>query len=94
MFNDRMVVPKLLQKETLKKLHEGHQGIERCRTRATSSVWWPGLSKEIVQAIQNCAKNVPPNREPLVATALLEYPWQVVGTDLFEIKGVHYTSDG
>ena len=37
-----------------------------------------------------CAKYAPPRREPLIITKLPEYPWQVVGTDLFEINGVHY----
>ena len=26
----------------------------------------------------------------MLPTKLPDYPWQVVGTDLFEIKGVHY----
>ena len=93
LYNNRIVVPNSLQKETLQKLHEGHQGMERCRARAASSVWWPGISQQIPQTVQNChecAKNATPNREPLIATKLPEYPWQIVGTDLFEIKAVHY----
>ena len=45
LYNNRIVVPQALQKDTMDKIHEGHQGIERCRMRAKSSVWWPGLSK-------------------------------------------------
>ena len=30
----RIVVPKKLQKETIVKIHQGHQGRERCRLRA------------------------------------------------------------
>ena len=37
-----------------------------------------------------CAKNATPHREPLIVTKLPNYPWQVVRTDLFEYKGVHY----
>ena len=33
MYNDRIVIPQSLQKETMMKIHEGHQGIERCRMR-------------------------------------------------------------
>ena len=51
LFNKRIVVPESLTKETLDKIHEGHQGIQRSCFRATSSVWWPGLSKEIVQTV-------------------------------------------
>ena len=45
LYNNCIVVPQTLQKDTMDKIHEGHQGIERCRIRAKSSVWWPGLSK-------------------------------------------------
>ena len=51
LYGGRIVVPKQLQAETLQKIHTGHQGIVRCRLRATSSVWWPGISKDIF-----CAK--------------------------------------
>ena len=30
----RIVVPEAMQAETLQKLHQGHQGIQRCRLRA------------------------------------------------------------
>ena len=43
LYNNRIVVPKLLQRQTMLRIHEGHQGIERCRMRAKTSVWWPGL---------------------------------------------------
>ena len=33
LFNSRIVMPKRLQKETLNKIHVGHQGIERCLQR-------------------------------------------------------------
>ena len=38
MYNLRIVVPLSLQKETLQKVHEGHQGIVRCRMRTKMSV--------------------------------------------------------
>ena len=47
LFKDRIVVARAMQKDTIDKIHEGHQGIERCRMRANSSVWWPGLSAKI-----------------------------------------------
>ena len=58
-----------------------------------SSVWWPGVSQQIAQTLQQyaeCAKNSIPNKEPVMILQLPEYPWQVVGTDLFEVDGVHY----
>jgi len=89
----RIVVPESMREQTLRKLHTGHQGIERCRLRARSSVWWPGLSKQIsdlVKCCPECAKEFTPNKEPLIPTALPEYPWQKVGSDLFTLQGVQY----
>lgn len=93
LFNSRIVVPKSLQQETLGKIHQGHQGVERCLLRTKCSVWWPGITSQLKQLIQNCptcSRNARPRREPLLTTPLPEYPWQKVATDLFELRGVHY----
>ena len=50
----RVVVPEALRGETLEKLHQGHQGIVRCRLRAQTSVWWPGVSKQIADLVKRC----------------------------------------
>ena len=93
LYNSRIVVPPSLREETMDRIHEGHQGIERCRARTNSSVWWPGVSQSIAKKIQNCttcAKDKVPKREPLLVTPLPDHPWQMVGTDLFELSGEHY----
>ena len=45
---------------------------------------------QVVQQCVECAKNFTPAKEPLIVTRLPDYPWQVVGTDLFELEGKHY----
>ena len=70
-----------------------HQGISKCRKRARSSVWWPGLSKQFETLINNCSKcNKFLNQavEPLIPSALPSLPWQKVATDLFKWKGATY----
>ena len=77
----------------MEKVHAGHRGIERCRLRVNSSVWWPGVVKQVTEKIQQCsvcAREAPPKKEPLMISLLLDYPWQVIGTDLFELKGDSY----
>ena len=53
MNNLHIVVPLSLQ-ETLQKVHEGHQGIVRCKMRTKMSVWWPGISKQVEEFVQRC----------------------------------------
>ena len=93
LFGNRIVVPKELQDEVLEKIHQRHQGILKCRLRAMSAVWWPGISKDVENLVKEChicASRVPPKKEPMIASDLPLYPWQKVGADLFERKGTKY----
>ena len=56
---NRIVTPKKLQMETLSKLHHGHQGIQRCRLRASTSVWWPGISNDVEKFVRQCPQFCP-----------------------------------
>ena len=89
LYNSRIVVPKSLQQETLQKIHSGHLGIEKCKKRTATSVWWPGVMQQVTQLVQNCrvcAKESRQGKEPLMTSELPKYPWQVVGTDLFQLS--------
>ena len=93
LYNDRIVVPCSLREETISRLHEGHQGIERCCMCAKYSVWWPGISKQLTEAVSNCqecARDASPRNYPLMPTPLPEYPWQMIGSDLFVLEGNNY----
>ena len=93
LYGGRIVVPKKLQAETLQKIHTGHQGIMRCCLRATFSVWWPGISKEIEAFAQKCPERVkltPNPKEPLLTTPLPKHLWERVAADLFQLNGSTY----
>lgn len=89
----RIVIPAALQKEVLNLLHEGHQGIVKCRLRARSSVFWPSLNKAIDDLIKQCsscqynAKSQ--SSEPLLHIES-EQPWKTVGSDIFFWDGNNY----
>ena len=86
---ERIIIPSSLQAEMLNKVHAGHQGITKCRERARQAVWWPGLSsqlKEVVDNFRQCLKNRNPQAQPLIPSSLPLLPWQKLGTDLFEWK--------
>ena len=93
LFQSRIVVPECLQAEVLQRIHQGHQGVVKCRALARRTVWWPGLSKQLetlVQNCPNCEKVRVLHPEPLNPTPTPDYAWQQVATDLFEWKGHDY----
>ena len=93
LYNQHIVVPPSLRQVTMEKIHDGHQGIERCRARVRCSVWWPGVNKQVAERVHNCtmcAQEAQQRREPLMKSTLPDYPWQVIGTDLFELNGTKY----
>ena len=91
--SNRIVIPAGLQQEILDRIHQGHQGITKCRLRASTTVWWPGVSQQIMSMVQNCkecCRTSPHRSEPLIPSKLPQRPWQKIGTDLFELNGVMY----
>ena len=78
----------------LSKIHDGHQGIAKCRERAKMSVWWPGISKEIkdtVSSCRPCQENRPTQvKEPLLVSQLPDRPFQKVGVDLLHFESENY----
>ena len=93
LYGSRIIVPLSMQASTLDKLHEGHQGIQRCRLRAQESVWWPGISSQIKDKIQRCptcAELAINPVEPMIPSSLPDRPWQKLGADLFYYRGKNY----
>ena len=80
----RLVVPVDMRLAMLDKLHEGHQGVVKCRARTQCSVWWPGLSRQLEELVRNCttcAKEHSNSAEPMIASDARLRPRQKVGTD-------------
>ena len=93
LYGSRIVVPKSLQTETLQKIHQGHQGIQKCRQRVSAAVWWPGVSRDIESFVKSCPvclRTTVPPKEPLLQSPLPDHPWERVASDLFELKGATY----
>lgn len=91
----RIVIPASLRKEMLYKIHnEGHLSLQKCRTRIKENIWWPKISRDIGNYIENCQfcqKYKRRNKcEPLRPTELPNRPWKQLGLDLFELHGKMY----
>ena len=87
------MIPQSLQQETLQKIHSGHQGIQRCHLRISTSIWWPGIAQQVEQVIKSspeCAKARVPPVQPMIASPLPSHPWEKVASDLFQLNGKTY----
>jgi len=83
---DKIVIPTCLQEDILSRIHQGHQGIVKCRLRARTSVWWPGLTQQInaiMECCKDCCKNFQTHCEPLISSPLPSRPWEKIATDLY-----------
>ena len=91
---DRIVVPTSLQKEILSIIHQGHLGQEKCLLRARTSVFWPGLTKDVVDLAKECdpcqRHQNKQQKQPILQPEPPNYPWQRLNSDLFEFKGHQY----
>ena len=54
LLGSRIIVPESLRGNILQQIHEGHLGIEKCKLRAKSCVYWPKIYTEIETLIDSC----------------------------------------
>ncbi|XP_014676064.1 PREDICTED: uncharacterized protein LOC106816031 [Priapulus caudatus] len=90
---DRVIVPKKMQEDVMKKIHAGHQGVEKCRLRARATVFWCGINADIEKMVKECAacqrNQTSQAPEPMIHIEA-QRPWQMVGSDLFVWNQAHY----
>ena len=95
LFDVRIVIHRDLQLEMCHCLHEGHQGITKCRALALTSVWWPNLSRKIeeekmVNKCKTCSRFHPDIKEQILPSVVPDRPWSRVGMDLFDLHCKKY----
>ena len=94
MYGDRVVIPARLRKEVLDNLHGAHQGTSQMLARASTTVFWPGISVDVQKVrdeCEACGRMAPSQRTthpvaPIVPTS----PFEAVATDYFDLAGNHY----
>lgn len=76
------------------KLHAAHQGIEKTKLRARTSVYRRGLNKDMEKITKTCStyQELHPRqqKEPLILTEEPPRAWHTIGTDLFTLEGSEY----
>ena len=90
----QVIIPTALQPQMLAWVHEGHQGREKSKTLARSSMFWFGMAKDIDSYVEKCAVCIShrnqQSREPLLPHPVPDRPWQRLGADIFTLFGKDY----
>ena len=87
---EQIVVPHALRPDMLTRIHEGHQGIVKCKRRARQSLYWPGITNDVAEMCKSCnlcmkyQYQQPP--EPLTQEHQ-ESPWHKVASDIYTLAG-------
>ena len=94
MKSGRIIIPKVMQPEILQKIHYGHQGMEKCKLRAKSCVFWNNINQAIKKIVQGCVicqeQQKAQCAESLKLHEISVRSWQIVATDLFQFGRSHY----
>ena len=90
----RIVIPPTLRKDVIRSLHSAHQGISSMNERAKASVYWPGITSDILKARQSCDscnRTMPSQaRTPPVDPCIPTSPFEAIAADYFDYMGSHY----
>ncbi len=89
---NRIVIPNSMQEETLRRIHDGHQGLCSSLQRARRTVYWPNIHKDITTRIQQCdACQVHANKKPKPPERQVSasHPMEIIGMDILEWNKQH-----
>ena len=92
--HDRVVIPFELRDELLQQIHEGHQGVEKCKLRARSTVYWPGINKDIEETVARCPvcqKFQHQNKkETLIPHEIPDRAWKKIAADILTFANTDF----
>ncbi len=91
---EKLIIPKRLRPEMLKIIHEGHLGMEKCKSRAREILYWPGMSTDIEDIVSRCETCTmfrrSNSKEPMIPHDVPNRRWEKVGVDIFEFDSKDY----
>ena len=91
--SSKLLIPSTLRWKTLEHIQEGHQGIEKCMLKARESVYWPGISDDIWEAVEKFGICQSSSRSAKRIGNVSEVPphaWHTHGTDLFYVNKMDF----
>ena len=84
-----IVIPESCRDEILDQLHEGHFGVDRTKSHARDSVYWPHINKDIECLVKTCdlcqEHSCRNNKDLIVPREIPIQAWSMMQTDLFAL---------
>ena len=94
LYKDRVVIPHSLRAQVICNLHSAHQGLSSMLSRATTTMYWPGMTSDIDAArssCKSCNRNAPSQAKlPPTAPELPTTPFEKIAADFFELAAKHF----
>ena len=94
MKNSKVLIPETLKQKYLKQIHQGHQGIEACRSRAREFVFWVNINSDLKEMVEKCdicqsQQNSTTSVQKYVSE-VPPHPWHTLGSDLFYFHRIDF----
>ena len=94
MKNSKVLIPETLKQKYLKQIHQGHQGIEACRSRAREFVFWVNINSDLKEMVEKCdicqsQQNSTTSIQKYVSE-VPPHPWHTLGSDLFYFQRIDF----
>ena len=94
MKNSKVLIPETLKQKYLKQIHQGHQGIEACRSRAREFVFWVNINSDLKEMVEKCdicqsQQNSTTSVQKYVSE-VPPHPWHTLSSDLFYFQRIDF----
>ena len=94
MKNSKVLIPETLKQKYLRQIHQGHQGIKACRSRAREFVFWVKINEDLKELVEKCDLcQSQQNSTSIVQKYVSEippHPWHMIGSDLFYFRRIDF----
>ena len=89
----RLLIPSTLRKKVLEQIHDGPLGIKKCMLKARDSIFWPGISNDILKTVERCGICQASSKAAKPFGNVSDVPphaWHTLDTDLFYWNKIDY----